>query len=384
MRLHNVSIENLRRRKAKMIFLILGLVVGVATVVALVTIASTMQADIDKKLDEYGANILIVPKSDQLSLSYGGMTISGAYDVEELQETDVPKIMEIKNSENISVIAPKVLGAIKADNKQALLVGVDFEKELRIKKWWNVDGSEPENSEEVLLGSEAATKLNKKPGDEIRIKDRNFTVAGILDETGSQEDQVVFADLKTSQTLLNQEGKLSLIEISALCSTCPIEQIVSQISKELPSARVSAVKQAVQSKMNILSQFTSFAVGISIVVIFIGVLIVFITMMSSVNERTREIGIFRSFGFRRFHIMRIILFEALLTSVVGGIIGYSLGIGAAWLILAQMTELAVSFTWNPLLAVLAIVLAVVISEVASFYPAVRASNLDPAQALRSI
>lgn len=384
MRLSNISINNLKRRKANMFFLVLGLSIGIATVVALLTVTVTMREDIDRKLDEFGANILIVPKSDQLSLSYGGMTISGVFEVRELQENDISKIRAIKNNENISTIAPKLIGAVEVGRKKVLLVGVNFRNELKIKKWWMIRGSHPDKANEVILGSKAAKKLKKATGQTILIKQKEFVVSGVLEETGSQDDDLVFADLKTTQSILGKEGKLSLIEISALCNTCPIEEIVAQITKKLPNAKVSAVKQSVESKMHTVEQFSKFSLGISILVIFIGSLIVLTTMMSSVSERTREIGIFRAIGFRKYHIMRIILLEVLIVSIVGGLVGYIAGFSVARLVTPRLVDLSLSVSWNPYLAIFAVMLSILISLLASLYPAIYASRLDPVKALRFI
>ena len=77
MRLHNISFNNLRRRKGKTIFLITGLLIGIATIVTLLTITENMSRDIEERLDRFGANIVMVPKSENLSLSYGGVTVGG-------------------------------------------------------------------------------------------------------------------------------------------------------------------------------------------------------------------------------------------------------------------------------------------------------------------
>ena len=107
MRLIDVALNNLARRKGRMALLVLGLTVGVATVVALVAITETMQADVAVKLDEYGANILIVPKANDLSLSYGGVTVaSTAFDVGQLTLADLDLIGTIENARNISIVAP--------------------------------------------------------------------------------------------------------------------------------------------------------------------------------------------------------------------------------------------------------------------------------------
>src|SRR3989304_4122832 len=104
MRLKDISISNLRRRKGKVFFLILGLTIGITTVVTLITITRMMNEDISNKLDEFGANILVLPRSEALSLSYGGMSMGGvAVDTQTLMDSDIPKIRQIEVRENIRV-----------------------------------------------------------------------------------------------------------------------------------------------------------------------------------------------------------------------------------------------------------------------------------------
>src|SRR3972149_11424454 len=102
MKLKDISINNLRRRKGKVFFLVLGLTIGITTVVTLISVTRMMNEDIANKLDEFGANILILPRSDDLSLSYGGISMGGvAIDSQSLKDMDVPKIRQIEVRENI-------------------------------------------------------------------------------------------------------------------------------------------------------------------------------------------------------------------------------------------------------------------------------------------
>lgn len=172
-------------------------------------------------------------------------------------------------------------------------MGVKFEEESRLKKWWRIHGYEPRSRDEVLLGNEVAVRLFKSKGDMLAINGKPVKVSGILEETGSQDDFVIFGDLTFVQETIVQEtmkksGELSLIEVSAYCNTCPIEEIVSQISMQLPHAKVTAIKQTLEAKMETLGHFKKFSGGISVIVLLIGSLIVFTNMMASVNERKRE------------------------------------------------------------------------------------------------
>jgi putative ABC transport system permease protein len=386
MKLHTISINNLKRRKAKMAFLTIGLMVGIATIVTLVTLTRSMSSDIERKMDEFGANILVTPQSNGLSMNYGGISLGGVtFDQREILESDLAKIKTIINHKNISAISPKVLGGISINKHDVLLVGVHFASELKMKQWWKVFGNEPKSDNDLLLGTDAAKVLNVSPGDKLTVKGESFTVAGVLEQTGSQDDSLVFTSLAKAQQLLGKEGKITLAEVAALCSGCPIGDMVTQIAEKLPDAKVSAIQQVVEGRLKALDQFKRFSYAMAGVVVFIGSLIVFVTMMGSVNERTVEIGVFRAIGFRRAHIMRIILFEAALVSLLAGFLGYATGMGGAKLALPFMAESKnAHLVWDTTVAFGSIGLALTLGLLASLYPALHASKMDPTEALRAL
>lgn len=368
-----------------MVFLTMGLVIGVATVVALLSISESMSKDIEERLNQFGANIVMVPKNENLSLSYGGFNIGGVnYNVSELDEATIPNIRKIKNNKNLGTISSKVLGSVKLEGKDVLLMGVNFEDELSLKSWWMYEGSIPKEVNDVIVGSEVAATFGLSQDQDLVLNGRLFKIVAVLKPTGSSDDNVIVANLKEAQRLLGKEGKISMVEISAFCYGCPITEITLQIAEIFPDAKVTALKQVVMSKMQSIEMFTSFSLGISGLVIFIGGLLVFVTMMGSVNERTREIGIFRSIGFRKGHVMQIILLEAMIIGVVGGIIGYLGGNGAALAVLPFAVENGTYAGMNVQIGLISLLLSVSLSLIAGLYPAHRASNLDPSSALRAL
>jgi putative ABC transport system permease protein len=385
MHLRDISINNLRRRKGKVFFLVFGLTIGITTVVSLISITRMMNDDISNKLDAFGANILIIPRSEDLALSYGGMRLGGvSVDVQSLRESDLPKIREIEVRDNVNTVSPKLIGVVEIEGKRVPLMGVLFEEELRLKKWWKIRGARPKAQDEVLLGNETAVQLFKSAGDTLPINRRAVKVAGVLDETGSQDDFLIFADLKFVQDVMKKPGSLSLIDVSAFCNTCPIEEIVRQISKALPHAKVTAVKQTLETKMEALDHFRKFSIGISVIVLLIGGLIVFTNMMASVNERKREIGIFRAIGFRKSHVVRIIFLEALIVGMIAGTLGFVLGIAVTRVVGPVITGAKGVFAVDPVLGIGAVLLSAIIGILSSAYPALHASKMDPTAALRSL
>jgi putative ABC transport system permease protein len=386
MKIKDISLNNLRKRKGKALFLIIGLTIGVTTAITLISITQMMNEDISNKLDEYGANILILPSSNALNLSYGGMNLGGiSGDIQTLKNTDVPRIWEIDVRENINIVSPKFFETVDIGELKIPLMGVRFNEEILLKKWWKIHGSIPVNQDEVLLGSEVASHLLKSSGDMMSINGRAVRITGVLEETGSQDDYLIFGDLSFVQDVVQKPEALSLIEVSAFCNTCPINEIVRQISIELPHAKVTAIKQTIQTKMEALDHLKKFSLGISIIVLFIGGMIVFTSVMASVNERKREIGIFRSVGFRKSHIVRIIFLEALIMSFIAGVMGFILGQGLSQVFGPMVTGIEPGkWSLDPVLAVSAVFLSVLIGILSSAYPANHASKMDPTDALRSL
>jgi putative ABC transport system permease protein len=385
MNLRTIAFNNLRRRKGRMAFLVAGLLIGVATAVTLLSLTAALTMDAEHKLDSYGANILITPKVDELSLSYGGIVLGGVgVDPQQIAEGDLKKIETIPNRRNIGAVAPKVLGAVTVRDERVLLMGVDPGPEFHIKRWWQVQGRPLSADDELVAGSAAAARLGLAPGDRVDLGGERFTVVGILNETGSQDDSLLIVTLPAAQRLLGKKGEVSLVEVAALCADCPVEDMVAQLSAALPGARVSAIQQVVKTRIHALEQFRAFSLGVAAVVILVGALVVFVTMMGSVNERTREIGIFRALGFRRGHVVTLILMEAATVSLLSGLLGYLTGMGATALLLPFLADSHPHLVWNPLLGPGALLLALGVGCAASFYPALHASRMEPTEALRAL
>ncbi len=385
MKLHKISINNLRRRKARAMFLVIGLMIGIGSIVALFSTTQILEEDIIHKMEEFGANITIVPMSQELSINYAGLNLGGiSFDVKEISQSDIKKIKTIKNASNIRTISPKLFGVFEHPKGKAIIAGVNFESEFTLKPWLKIAGKKPVKNDEIMVGSDIAARFGFKLTQSIDIRGKSYRVVGIINSTGSQDDNLVFMSIAEAQQQFNKQGKVAMAEVAAHCGDCPIEEIVKQISEKIPSAKVRAVQQVVQGRMDTLAGLRKFSLGISAIVLFVGSLVVFVTMMASVNERTREIGIFSAIGFRRSHIMRIILLEAFIVSLIAGIFGYIVGIGGARLILPFFVENMPIFKLDPFVPIGSISISIVIGILASYYPAITASKMDPSEALRTL
>ncbi len=337
------------------------------------------------ELENFGANIIISPRTDQLSLNYGGVQLGGVNLVaREIDQSSLKNIDTIRNRRNVATIAPKVLGAVDISGQRVMMMGIDPAAELKVKRWWAIAGRNLEGGRELLVGDAVVQQFGINMGDQLKINGQDFTVVGLLAKTGSQDDQLLIAPLSVAQTTLGKEGQVSMVEIAALCHDCPVDDMVRQLQEVLPGTDVQAVQQVVKTRMHALGQFRLFAWGVAVTVIVIGALLVFVTMMGAISERTREIGIFRAIGYRRRHVLHMVLMEAAVVSALAGVLGYVAGVLATIGALPLLDSGHATWQWNPALAVISVLAAIVVGLLASLQPALRASRLEPSEALRAL
>lgn len=399
MNIFQIAFNNIKRRKVKMVFLTLGLVVGVTTVVAFLNIIQAMKVDLGDRIDEFGANAVILPRSEGVEVHYGNTVISDlTFDVQKLTMADIPKIYTSSVAEYINIVSPKLVGAVQVNNQKTLIVGVETKKEFTQKPWFSLKQQQGIAANDILLdlslidvpnngiivGSTAAEALTLKVGDQVLINNKNFSVFGILTELGSEEDGLIYANLPIVQELLNRPGELSMIEVSAYCNSCPIEEIAMGLEEAIPHGRGIPLRQAALFREETIGQFSIFGYALSGMVLLIAALVVLTTMLSSVNERTREIGIFRAIGFRRSHILQIIFLEVGMVSVIGGFIGFALGSLAARYAGPFLAQIQGDIPLQMGLLLPAVILSSGLAILVSAYPALKAARLNPAEALRFI
>ena len=385
MRLEHIVFHNLRRRKGRAIFLVVGLLIGVATVVTLLSLTDALGQRAQHELENFGANIIITPHSDQMALSYGGVHLAGVSLVAaEIEQSSLANIDSIPNRRNVATIAPKVLGTIEVEGERVMMMGVDPAAEFKLKRWWSIAGRPVQQGRELVVGDTVARRFNLTMGDTLKIDGHDFTVVGLLAKTGSQDDQLLIAPLPVAQDVLGKPGAVSMVEIAALCHDCPVNDMVNQLQQALPGVEVQAVQQVVKTRMHALGQFRLFAWGVAVTVVIIGALLVFVTMRGAISERTREIGIFRAIGYRRRHVLHLVLMEAAIVSALAGVLGYLTGVLATLAALPLLDGGKASWQWNPTLAAAAVAAAIVVGLLASLQPALRASRLEPSEALRAL
>lgn len=384
MNIFTIPARNIRRKPSKTLLLLLVFSLGVMSIVTLYQVSLVVGLNLEKKLTAFGANIVISPARETLSIAYGGFQMGEMLvDIEYLPEDEtIRAIRSIDLKDRISAVAPKLVTMAKVEGTAVAVVGVRWPEERGIKSYWAADGYFPERPDEVLVGSKVSASLGLVKGSRTTLLGREFTVAGTLYETGSDDDTVILMDLTTLQELAGKPGATSFIEVAALCAGCPIEDIVSQIRGRLPTIEVKALQHIVNQRMASVHFIRNLAFAVSLVILVTAGAMVGLSMLSAVNERKKDIGILRSIGYGKGQVFAIFCLEAGFIGVLAGIIGYLSGFLASFKVL-ELLALAEgatpSFSFIHLLLVGMFFGLVTVG--AALYPSWKGAGIEPSAAL---
>jgi putative ABC transport system permease protein len=403
-----VALRALGSNKLRAVLTMLGMVIGVGAVIALMSIGQGMQAGVTSRISSLGSNLLFVTPgattSGGVRTQAGSASTLTAEDAEAIAEA-VPQVSRV--APEASTRAQVVANGQNA-NTQVTGVTPDYQQ---VRNWELAQG-EFITAEQVtarslvaVLGATTAQNLfgDSDPiGQTLRVNNTTLRVVGVLQAKGSggmgNSDDVIFVPLTTAQTRLNRAQTASggrtvsqinvqLVDESSATSDAAVAAIGELL---LERHRKAEADFTVRSQEDLLATSTAVSgfitlflgavAGISLVVGGIGIMNI---MLVSVTERTREIGIRKAIGARRSDILSQFLIEATVVSLVGGAIGIILGAGGSRLLDGiNLGGQAVETVVASGSIVLAFTVSVLIGLFFGVYPAVKASRLNPIQALR--
>jgi len=379
----------------------LGIIIGVASVITMLAIGQGSKKSIQDQIASMGSNMLFVMPAN---MRFGGVQ-QGSSNTQSLTVSDV---QAIKNEcDAVIAVSPEVRSsgqAVYGNSNWPTTIYGGNEDYLTIRSWEVISGRnitdvEARGSAKVcLIGRTVADELFGEgidpTGETIRFAKIPFKIIGVLKEKGQNsmgqdQDDVLIAPYTTVQKRILAQSHIQSIQMSARSAgesdlaLAQVEEVLRQTHRlrdnedndfEIRSQEELATTMT--SITDILTILLGAIAGISLLVGGIGIMNI---MYVSVTERTREIGLRMSIGGRGLDILLQFLLESIMLSVFGGLVGVLFGIGASR-ILAALTSWPVSVMWSAV--ILSFVVCTIIGIFFGWYPARRASDLDPIEALR--
>ncbi|PKN90982.1 MAG: ABC transporter permease [Chloroflexi bacterium HGW-Chloroflexi-6] len=398
------SLESLNANKLRSGLTILGIVIGVAAVIAMLAIGQGAQDSITGSISGIGTNLLFV---------FSGNDQAELRNIRPLTMADAAALADPFAVPSVIGVAPiiqsnSVRMASSSDQTTATVSGVT-PAYASVRNYVVVEGdfiTEEQNlgrASVVLLGPELAEKLFGRTeglvGETVRIEGQPFRVAGVLESRGGgafgSEDNEALIPLSTARArIIRRSGdRVDVIFVQAI-SADAVPQASEELAQVLRARHrtdvgaddftVFSQQDFLETAATITGVFTTFLGGIAAISLLVGGIGIMNIMLVSVSERTREIGLRKALGARRKDILVQFLTESSLLSLIGGLVGIFLG----WVIATAVGQFAAASgtPFNPNISLDAVLLATVFSAAVGLffgiYPANRAASLEPVEALR--
>ena len=401
-RLGNITVLGLKsiaRNKLRSSLTALGVVIGVACVIVSVAIGAGVAASVSEMINSLGSNFIMIHPGAATQSGARIFTGQSSLTIEDAEaiKRECPAVAYV--TPNVRSSAQVIAGELNWAT-QVYGVGIDWPN---IRAWNVADGSfftESDiraGSKVAVLGATVAENLypaGDAVGSVIRVRNVPFRVVGVLEKKGGsmmgsdQDDQIV-APYTTVMKRISGSNRLQMIMASA-ASPDQVQDAMDQIDALLRQRRrippggesdfqMRSQEEIARANQQQVGMMRNLLLGIAIVSLFVGGIGIMNIMLVSVTERTREIGIRMAIGARGRHVLLQFLFEAVTLSILGGLLGVALGIGvsrlfarfAGWPIVISPTAILVAFA-----------VAATVGIFFGFYPARKASRLDPIEALR--
>ena len=395
-----LSVSNLRRRKLRSWLTMIGIFIGIAAVVSLISLGQGLQDAINEQFEQLGKDkIIIQPKS----LGPPGSVASASLI---LTSKDLEVIKNVRGVEwAIGNLIKQGQAKFKDETNIGFAAGIepdDLKKMSEIGGFKILDGREIKKGDKykVVVGYNHAYgdiwKRKIQIGDRIEIEGVEFRVVGVMDKIGNPiDDSILYMPKEVLKEILNVKDEESQIVVKTAAGFNP-ENVADDIKRKLRRFRgekedeetfnIQTSEQLLETFGNIFGIVQGVLVGIAAISLLVGGVGIMNTMYTSVVERTKEIGTMKAVGAKNSDILQIFLFESGLLGLIGGAIGVGIGMGLAkgaeyFAALALGTDLLKAST-NPLIYLGALAFSFVIGSASGLLPAMQASKLKPVDALR--
>ncbi len=398
--------KEMTQRKGRLVSGLLAITLGIAVIVGIQSITSASKQVVARKLDLLGANIMVLPQAASVDDYYSADIDAPTFPEEYVERIATSMLPGVDN------LSPKLSRRIKVGETPVVLTGILPTNELASKPIWQASGlmsaelqlacAPSQGKQSVLtqedlkaqrksvdslgtsdawIGSFVAQRVGLEEGATVTLEGKPFKVTHVLPETGTIDDNRIFAHLHSVQTLLGTGPQISNIEIMGCCSEIS-DGLLGKLRNILPDTRITTIGHIVNTQIETNSLMSKISMILLVIIVVVGAISIGNYMWANVEERRKEIGTLITVGLRKLHIYKLFIAKSLVLGVIGGTLGYVVGTLAAVILGPQLAglEIAPVFTY----LVLSIAVAVFIALLGSWYPIYRAARMDPAAIMQEI
>jgi putative ABC transport system permease protein len=392
-----LALREIRRNVMRSVLTILGIVIGVASVITMVTLGGGATVQVTQQIASLGSNLLIVTPGRRMGPGQASMAAP-------FRSKDAEAIA--RDIRSVAAVAPastqRVMAIVGSQNWSTTVTGTDNQY-LRVRNWSLKAGRQFSDSElragaaVCIVGNTVRQKVfgGLDPlGSRIRLGKLSFQVIGLLEakgqsSMGTDQDDLVLLPLRTFQRRISGNQYVSLIQVSVRdgASTEKAQRDIERLMRErrhiAPNAdddfSVMDMKEITKMLTGTTQVLTALLGTVAAVSLLVGGIGIMNIMLVSVTERTREIGTRLAIGALEREVLMQFLVEAVVLSSSGGLFGILLGLAAS---VGLKNVLKVPFVFNPGIVIIAFLFSAAVGVVFGYFPALKAARLDPIEALR--
>jgi len=394
-----ISVRNIRNRGIRSWLTMIGIFIGIAAIVSLISLGEGLQNAINEQFEILGHNLIYImpggafgPGFSSAKLTEHDLKIIKKVRGVDIASGMISKLAKIKFKDEVEYCF--VSGIEPGDVQDILLEGTKIEIVRGQKRFKETDRYKAAVGYEYWTGNVFSDAV--RVGDKIKINNKRFKVVAEVSRIGnSQDDKNIYIPLKTAKELFDVKDEYAMILVRVK-KNYDTEKVVEEIKKNLrrdrglergeEDFRVLTLEQMKEAVGVVLDAAQAVVIGIAFISLFVGGIGIMNTMYTSVLERTREIGVMKAVGARNSDIMLLFLIESGIIGMVGGIVGCLMGSLLSKIVEYTVTSLLdqtlIRASITPELITFSLVFSFIIGCISGMMPAMQASRLKPVDALR--